>query len=82
MSTAIQNGMNPLDSIDFRATGFRVDLNDEAREMRVVLFKGKTERPEDVLGYLIVSPEDGYEMAQKLLSGYDELEGIKVKPRA
>jgi hypothetical protein len=53
--------------------GYRVEINDDRPLMRI-MFHTKTEKD---VAYMVLDASDGYELAHKILRGYDKLEGIK-----
>lgn len=59
---------NPID-----VKGYRVSLSEKTRDMEIVFFNAKDSAP---LARLEFSSTDAYDFAQKILQGYDVLEGI------
>ena len=57
------------------ATGYRLDLNEDSRLLRVVFYT-KADGKENVVGYLVLNSPDAYTFASKVLHQYDILEGI------
>jgi hypothetical protein len=57
------------------ATGYRLDLNEESRLLRVVLYT-KAGGKEKIIGYIVLNPPEAYTFADKVLHKYDILEGI------
>ena len=53
------------------ADGYAIDLEDRTKKMRITLLQGGKS-----LAYREVSSEDAYDMAARILDGYDALEGI------
>lgn len=58
-----------------KATGYRLDLNEESRLLRVVFYT-KVDGKEKALGYIVLNSPDAYTFASKVLHKYDILEGI------
>jgi hypothetical protein len=53
--------------------GYRVETNDDKPLMRIV-FHSATNKD---VAYMVLKATDGYDFANKILRGYDKLEGIK-----
>lgn len=71
---AKQRALTPEVNEAYQATGYHLDLNDETHEMRLVLYQGKTK---NVRSFLMMASPEAYDMAHRILRGYDQIEGIK-----
>lgn len=59
----------------FQSHSYRIDSNKEEGEMRLVIFRNSGQQ--QVLGYMVMTTPESYELAQVVLKNYDLLEGIK-----
>jgi hypothetical protein len=71
---AKQRALTPAANEAYQATGYQLELNDETHEMRLILFQGEQK---NVRSFLVMPSPDAYDMAHRVLKGYDQLEGIK-----
>ena len=71
---AKQRALTPEANEAYAATGYHLDANDETHEMRLSLYQGKQE---NVRSFLMMDSSDAYDMAQRIIRGYDQIEGIK-----
>lgn len=70
-----QSDEKRLDDPLFLAKGYRIDTDDSAKQMRVVVFGEHGNKR--VLSYSLLEANEAYEMASAILKNYDTLEGIK-----
>lgn len=64
-----------LDDPTFCAKGYRTETDDKTKDMRIVFFGDSGQK--NILGYMILSAPEAYDMASSILKDYDRLEGIK-----
>lgn len=71
----IQKDGERLHDPHFQSHSYRIDSNKEEGEMRLVIFRNSGQK--QVLGYMVMTTAESYELAQVVLKNYDQLEGIK-----
>ena len=71
---AKQKALTPEINEAYQALGYRLDANDETHELRLSLYQGDQK---NVRSFLVMESPDAYDMAHRILKGYDQIEGIK-----
>jgi galactokinase len=69
-----QRALTPDVNEAYAATGYRLDTNDETHEMRISLYQ---DDQKNVRSFLMMDSTEAYDMAHRILKGYDQIEGIK-----
>lgn len=64
----------PLDNPMLRATGYRVQTDEDSKEMRISFFHGAEK---NIIAWMILPTPEVYGLAERCLQCYDKLEGIK-----
>jgi len=64
----------PLDNPLLRGTGYRTELDEDAKLMRFSIFHGAAQ---NILAWMTFPVEEIYVLSSKCLRAYDKLEGIK-----
>lgn len=59
----------------FEAKGYRIDSDDDEKQLRLVFYSTAGQR--DVLAYMLLDSAEAYEYATAILKNYDRMEGIK-----
>lgn len=70
-----QRDHDRLDSKAFEIKGYRLDVAEESKALRIVFFNMIGQK--NVLGYLELSAPGAYDFSADILKRYDQLEGIK-----
>jgi hypothetical protein len=70
-----QTDNDRLEDAAYLAKGYRVETDDESKDMRLVLFGERGLK--HILGFMVMTAPESYELATCILKNYDRLEGIK-----
>lgn len=70
-----QTDTKRLDDPAYCAKGYRVETDDNAKDMRVVFYGDSGAK--NVIGWMILTSPEAYDMASTILRNYDRMEGIK-----
>jgi hypothetical protein len=65
---------DPLDDPSFQALSFQIDTTNETRELRLAIYRDRDQK--SLLGYMVLTSPEVYELGTDLIRYYDQLEGI------
>ncbi len=71
---SVKDCVAPLESEDYKAVGYRVDIDSSEGRLRMVFFREHDNKI--VLAYMELETHEVYDLASHLLREYDKLEGI------
>jgi hypothetical protein len=71
----LQSDAKRLENQTLQAKSYRADIDEDNKEARLVFFGDHGSKR--VLGFMLMTTAETYELAQYLLKQYDSMEGIK-----